>query len=327
MSAVLPTMHFLEYWRSTRKRLDGALLGGLPRFFRGLPTAHLDGITRAVADGQRLRGCLTCLVNDALGGRFEDALPRAVVIECIQAASLIHDDVVDGDVLRRGRPATWMTLGRRRAVLLGDLIFATALQRMTELSQQDGIAAAEAIATMASGAYQEPLAESGLEGARSLPSPTFYPRLIYLKTGVLFGTAARVGALAAGAPPARVAQAFDLGVQVGEAYQLADDLRDLIELDLTTEAQARAQWPLLAPLLSHFCTDTTHARVGQLEGRSEGLCDRLQGVRPRLRERMRAGIDARLQQAEGLVDEFPDNAHTALLQAAPAQITRLMLDS
>jgi geranylgeranyl pyrophosphate synthase len=53
----------------------------------------------------------------------------------VQAASLIHDDLVDDDAVRRDRPATWIVQGGRRAVLLGDLIFATALHKSAEAGQ------------------------------------------------------------------------------------------------------------------------------------------------------------------------------------------------
>ncbi len=317
-------MGFLDYWRSSRARLDTELARQIPDFFRGLPPSHLKPVRRVLADGKRLRGCLVCLISDALGGSAQAAVARAIAIECIQAASLIHDDVVDGDALRRDRAATWVAVGRRRAVLLGDLIFATALQRMVELSQEDGRATAEVIATMAAGAYQEPLAHRGCGPAPLAAEADLYPRLIHLKTGALFAAAARLGSLAAGAAPAVARQAFEFGARVGEAYQIADDLRDLIELDSASEADLRAQLPLLAPLLAHFCADTI-SRDDMLCGTGD-IGPRLAALRPLLRQRMGAAMQARLSQAAALVHGFPDNGYTALLQAAPAQITRLMLD-
>jgi geranylgeranyl pyrophosphate synthase len=317
---------FLDYWRHTRARLDVELVGAIPRFFDTLPAQHVSTITQVLADGKRLRGCLTCLMSDALGGRFEDALPRALAIECIQAASLIHDDVVDGDMLRRERDATWVGVGQRRAVLLGDVIFATALHRMMALSRADGLVAAETISTMASGAYQEPLANSGPAWAAFARVPDLYPRLIHLKTGVLFGAAMRLGSLAADAAPGVAAQAFEFGACVGEAYQVADDLCDLFEVDLATPAAVTAQLPLLAPLLAHFCAEAVPDLAGLFAGGAADICAEWAAMRPLLRQRMRANLDQRLRHAEALARGFVDNGHAALLQAAPAQITRLMLE-
>ena len=173
--------------------------------------------------------------------------------ECVHAASLIHDDLVDGDASRRNRPATWTTEGPRRAVLLGDLMFATALQRMVELSREDGLALAHSIGTMAAGAYQEPLGLHDLAGAGAHRA-ALYPALISLKTGILFGTAARMGALAAGASAPVAAIAFVYGVRTGEAYQIADDLQDLIE-PTADRPPTPQQLALLAPALWHFCAD------------------------------------------------------------------------
>lgn len=320
------TADFLDYWRHTRARLDVELVDAIPRFFDTLPAPHVATIAQVLADGKRLRGCLTCLMTEALGGQFEDALPRALAIECIHAASLIHDDVVDGDLLRRERDATWVGVGQRRAVLLGDVIFATALHRMMALSQADGLVAAENISAMASGAYQEPLASSGPEWAAFARVPELYPRLIHLKTGVLFGAAMRLGSLAADATPAVATQAFEFGASIGEAYQIADDLRDLFEVDLATPAAVAAQLTLLAPLLAHFCADAVPDLAGLLGGGTADLCGELAAMRSLLRSRMRTDLEGRLRHAEALARGFADNNHAALLQAAPAQITHLMLD-
>jgi hypothetical protein len=148
---------FGDYWKATRERLDAEFERRLPLFFDRQPAPVVAAIREVLAGGKRLRGCLVCLLCDALGGGPAAAFPRAMAVECVQAASLIHDDLIDGDTVRRHRAATWTLQGPRRAVLLGDLIFATALHRMAELGPEDALALGQAIATMATGAYQEPL--------------------------------------------------------------------------------------------------------------------------------------------------------------------------
>ena len=221
---------FGDYWKATRERLDAEFECRVSRFFDRQPAAHVAAVCEVLMGGKRLRGCLVCLLNEALGGTPAAAIPRAMAVECVQAASLIHDDLLDGDTMRRDRAATWTIKGPRRAVLLGDLIFATALQRMAELGRDDALALGEAIADMAAGAYQEPLVPTDLEQDRAVDTASLYPQLIYLKTGVLFGTAARLGALAAGASAPLAALAFEYGARIGEAYQMADDLQDLVGL-------------------------------------------------------------------------------------------------
>ncbi|TFZ03086.1 polyprenyl synthetase family protein [Ramlibacter henchirensis] len=306
---------FEDYWRATRERLDDEFERTRRRFFDRLPASHLATIRAVLAGGKRLRGCLVCLLNDSLGGTRAAAVPRAMAVECVHAASLIHDDLIDGDTSRRNRPATWTTEGQRRAVLLADLMFATALQRMVELSPDDGLTLAEAIATMATGAYQEPLVPTDLRGF-SQDKARLYPELIYLKTGVLFGTASRMGALAAGVSAPLAAHAFEYGARTGEAYQIADDLQDLVER-AADQTPTPAQLSLLAPAVWHFCAD--------LAPESSSLTpDHAARLRPQLRSAMLAAIEVRLQQAMAAANQLPSGPCDVLLATAPRHIVRAM---
>ena len=314
MAPPVPT-EFGDYWDATRERLEDEFERALPRFFDQLPACHLATVRAVLAGGKQLRGCLVCLLNDALGGKQAAAVPRAMAVECVHAASLIHDDLVDGDTSRRNRPATWTTQGQRRAVLLADLMFATALQRMVELSPDDGLALAEAIATMAAGAYQEPLGQTGrLQFSRD--SAGLYPELIHLKTGVLFGTASRMGALAAGACAPVAAHAFEYGARTGEAYQVSDDLLDLVDRAMDRPPTA-AQLDLLAPAVWHFCADVARKP-------SSLTPDHVARLLPRLRSGMLAAIEARLQQATAAASQLPGGSHGVLLATAPRHILRTM---
>jgi geranylgeranyl pyrophosphate synthase len=169
-------------------------------------------------------------VCEALGGSAARALPSAAVIECVHAASLIHDDLVDGDRTRHDRPAAWVVHGSRRAVLLADVMFATALHRSAELGKQEMITVSHAIAMLAVGAYEEQVDSHELEtshASRAMQRAR-YDRVIRLKTGSLFSAAAELGALAARAKPAHRRAASEFGARIGEAYQIADDLHDVL---------------------------------------------------------------------------------------------------
>lgn len=305
---------FDAHWRRTREQLEQEFEHRLAQFFDDLPAAHMDAVRDVLGGGKRLRGCLVVLLNDALGGAPAAAIPRAMAVECVQAASLIHDDFVDGDTLRRDRPATWTVHGPRRAVLLGDVIFATALRRMGELGQADGAVLAQAVATMAAGAYQEPLAPSDLARDSAMEAAHLYPRLIHLKTGVLFGAAAQLGALAAGVPASITARAFGYGVLVGQAYQIADDVHDWL-----AAPPDAARSLLIAPALWHFCADAGPARRFDLPEP-----DHAERWRPVLRERMMAAVEQRVQQAIAAVDLLPGGPLTDLLRAAPHAIVGAM---
>jgi geranylgeranyl pyrophosphate synthase len=138
----------------------------------------------------------------------------------VQAASLVHDDFVDGDTVRRGRPAAWTLLSSRRAVLVADVMFATAIEKMAQAGAREGATLAHAIAAMAQGALQE------FAGNTSGEDLDAYRRVIYLKTGSLFAAAARLGALAVDAQETHLQAATEFGARAGEVYQIADDLAD-----------------------------------------------------------------------------------------------------
>ena len=213
---------FLDYWANTNKRLGEAYSYLIPEFFGNFIVDHRDSIYSILKKGKRLRGCLLCLMSEAFGATLKEAIPRAVAIECIHAASLVHDDYVDQDKIRRDRPATWTVEGPRKAVLLGDVIFATAIWKMMEMSPEDGSVIAETIATMAQGAYQEYCEPADL--VRTLATgeyrPEIYDLIIHLKTGALFGAVSKIGAIAANAPSVMVSHASDYGVHLGAAYQI-----------------------------------------------------------------------------------------------------------
>ncbi|OGA45484.1 MAG: hypothetical protein A3G24_10555 [Betaproteobacteria bacterium RIFCSPLOWO2_12_FULL_62_13] len=316
--------NFPVYWRAIKARLDSELARWVPEFFGDLAARYIDTLHEVLADGKRIRGCLVCLVSDALGGKLEDAIPRAVAIECIQAASLIHDDYVDEDIRRRNRPATWTVEGPRKAVLLGDLIFAAAIAKMMKISRWDGLAVAEAIATMASGAYQESvdpldLAKAVAEGRYR---PELYDRIIHLKTGALFGAAAKVGAIAAGASPALRTLAFEWGARVGEAYQIADDLEEVLTLEAGPE-NLPARISRLAPLFLCFSRETNFQASHLSAGREADFREWFGNAKRVMETRMRHEIAARLDLAARAVGDFPKPLDTRLLRAAPSAILSL----
>jgi hypothetical protein len=264
-------------------------------------------------------------MNNALGGRIEDAIPRVVAIECIHAASLIHDDYVDNDAVRRKRPAMWTVKGPRKAVLLGDIIFATTVQKMIEMSRRDGLVITQAIATMANGAYQElsdPLCLSGAVGAEPYRRE-LYSLILYLKTGVLFGAASQLGALSAHASAAVSALAFEFGARVGEAYQIADDLQEVLAVD-TRAPNLSEKVFLLAPVILYFCGETNAQLTRRIQGPKAGLQKWYDKIRPVLIRRMEHEIKLCLGQAMKETRDFPDNYYTRMLRTAPAEMVRMM---
>ncbi|MEO5699278.1 MAG: polyprenyl synthetase family protein [Casimicrobiaceae bacterium] len=295
-------------WHDLKRTIDAAAPALIDRFFGPAAQAHGGLITRLVTEGKSARGCLCCLVCEALGGRVDDAVPRAVLLEIVQAATLVHDDIVDGDSLRRGRAATWTVLGQRRTVLLGDLMFATALMHAARSSHADVSVLAEAIGRVAGGAWQEPM-DAGELLAIGYPVPaSLYEQVVHGKTGALFGAAGALGAIAAGAGDAQRTAAERFATRVGEAYQMADDCTDLLGcVEVLHDTQKSAARNALA---AHFGVDRDDAAA--LPGAT-------------LRARLQDEIARRLRLARADVDRLAEGGAAALLHAAPAFIIGLQL--
>jgi geranylgeranyl pyrophosphate synthase len=265
-------MGLSAYRLAAKARIDAELKAWAGQWFPRLPPAHEDALHGILSEGKRLRGSLTCLVAEALGASLEQALPHALAVELVQAASLVHDDFVDGDTVRRGRPAAWTLLSPRRAVLVADVIFAAAIETMAQAGSREGATLARSIADMAQGALQESLVEAAVKDAQT------YRRIIHLKTGSLFAAAGRLGALAAGADESALQAATDFGARAGALYQIADDLADgarlgslspQAELGLLLEEARRALAAFPANERTQMLAEMPHALIGaQKQSRS-----------------------------------------------------------
>lgn len=208
---------------------------------------------RCLTGGKQIRGVLVCLVNAALGGKLEAALPRAVAVELIQAATLVHDDFVDQHLRRRHRPALWTLAGARRAVLLGDIVFSSAIHMMSELGREDCGIVSGAIADLSRGAWHEPLNAAALLERldRNGSGPIDYEHIISLKTGILFAAACQLGAVAAGAAFPLQQRWRRYGQSIGEAYQLTDDIHEM-KRALAGETLDPGLLTEMAPALLYF---------------------------------------------------------------------------
>jgi len=299
---------FAAHWGALKRTFEQEAPALIEDFFRDSAAADLALIETLVLDGKCARGGLVMLVCEALGGHRRDALPRAVLIECVQAATLVHDDVVDGDAIRRGQPALWTALGQRRAILLGDLLFATALMRAAHLGYADVKVLANAIGTVASGAYREPLDERDL--ALQVSAATLYERVIHCKTGALFGAAGRLGAIAAHAAENQVDAACAFATRVGEAYQMADDITDLLEDDATADPQRAAALVLLR---AHFERGLSPAAASQARDSAPGATCTHRTLAPRVARE----IHRRIRLARREIGDLTAGRPSALLHAAP----------
>ncbi len=169
--------------------------------------------------GKRLRPLLTLLACGMCGGDPEKALPMGVGLEYIHAASLLHDDVVDGAKKRRGRDSANLIFGNEVAVLTGDYMYAKALHLFSTYGTIEMIkVVSQAVMDMAEAQVLE------LSKVGELISEEEYFQIIDGKTAVLFGACLAVGGMAGGC--SRSDELYEAGLRLGRAFQLIDDLLD-----------------------------------------------------------------------------------------------------
>ncbi|WP_183204848.1 polyprenyl synthetase family protein [Brevundimonas lenta] len=176
------------------------------------------------AGGKRLRPLLTIAAARASGatGPIEAPVKLAAAVEFIHTATLLHDDVVDSSDLRRGKVAAHLIWGAPSSVLVGDFLFARAFELMVET---DRMRALGILATASSVISEGEVLQLTRAHDLNLDQET-YLRIIAAKTAELFAAAAEAGAVGADADEAAVQALRAYGMNLGLAFQLADDALD-----------------------------------------------------------------------------------------------------
>jgi len=178
------------------------------------------------AGGKRLRPLLT-LATARLCGYPGDTgglrhVELAACVEFIHTATLLHDDVVDESLLRRGLASANAVFGNKASVLVGDFLFARAFQLMVEDGSLDVLRIlSKAAATIAEGEVLQLATQNDLG-----TSEAKYLEVVTGKTAALFAAACQVGAVVADRPKAEEAALEDYGMKLGIAFQLVDDALD-----------------------------------------------------------------------------------------------------
>jgi octaprenyl-diphosphate synthase len=173
--------------------------------------------------GKRLRPLLALLSGGATGAITAEHVDLAVVVELIHVATLVHDDIVDEAERRRSQPTVNARWGNSLSVLLGDCLFAHALNLSANFENAEvGRSIARAARDVCTGEIIQTQRRFDLHlGIDD------YTRIIQMKTGALFAVASELGALLSGADPATVSAMKNFGLRVGTAYQIYDDCLDI----------------------------------------------------------------------------------------------------
>jgi octaprenyl-diphosphate synthase len=176
------------------------------------------------AGGKRLRPLLVLLAAGCLGEIRKDDIALAAIIEFIHTATLLHDDVVDISSLRRGRPTANAKWGNAPSVLVGDFLYSRAFQLLVKLGNMPLMQLlADTTNTIAEGEVLQ-LTKAGDPET----SEEAYFTVIESKTAVLFAAATKGAALLHGATDNDADKLYRYGLNLGTAFQLADDVLDYL---------------------------------------------------------------------------------------------------
>jgi geranylgeranyl pyrophosphate synthase len=292
--------------------------------------ARLEAIALRLvgAGGKRIRPLVVSLgFHAAAGGigvaRRDEAVDAAVALELIHSATLLHDDIIDGSDVRRGRPSALREFGLADALVAGDYLFCRAFGLCARFEAQVVRWAAEACVALTEGEMLQ---------ARFRRNPTVtvhdYAEIVERKTAVLFATGARTAAHLAGADAALVEHLATAGRHLGMAFQMQDDLLDVdgttahtgkpqgldlrdgnpslpIVLGLQVDARLRALFAQPGPSADDIVEGLTRLRASGILGT----------VRRHIERELAAGLEA-------LGHLPPSDAASALHDLAHALATR-----
>jgi geranylgeranyl diphosphate synthase, type I len=188
-------------------------------------SAHL-----LAAGGKRLRPAVLMLAADAVkAGSSDELLHAALALEVTHTFTLIHDDIMDDDSLRRGVQTVHTKWGMPTGILAGDVLYARAFEHLCMANARDD-AKVRAV-TMLAKACADLCEGQNMDMSfahRNDVDENEYLEMVRKKTGVLYAAAAGIGAVLAGGNAVQVKALYSFGLTTGIAFQIQDDLIDLV---------------------------------------------------------------------------------------------------
>jgi geranylgeranyl pyrophosphate synthase len=195
------------------------------------------------AGGKRIRPTLALLVGNMLGGPEEKLILLGASVELLHTATLVHDDLIDGSLLRRGLPTLNARWSPAATVLTGDFLFARAAKLAADTDHLPLMKMfADTLATIVNGELTQ------MFSARGVVSRDNYNQRIYSKTASLFEMTSQSAALVSSADEDILETLQQFGYETGMAFQIVDDI-----LDFTGEA-GRMGKPVGSDLLNGLVT-------------------------------------------------------------------------
>ena len=228
MRPTIAVADVLERARDVTQPLMREAVARLTPSIRDVVSYHLGwtdagGNPAAVKGGKGIRAALAMLSAEATWADAEVGAPGGVAVELVHNFSLLHDDLMDGDVERRHRPTAWALWGPSVALIAGDALATLATDVLLRTPNAAAPAATAALGEATAEMIAGQAEDLAFETRRSV-SVEECMAMSTAKTGALLGCAASIGAILAAAPPATVRALRDFGRHLGVAFQAVDDL-------------------------------------------------------------------------------------------------------
>lgn len=200
--------------------------------------------------GKRIRAGITCLACEAVGGEIKEVIPSAAAIELLHNASLVYDDIISENTIRRNRLSVYALYGKDLGLIAGETLHSGAFRSIISTMELEGmdylrihnvlktitdysLEVCDGVAAQIDRSFSM---NNILHGFQTNEIPDInqhftekeYLDIIMARTGILVGTATKVGAIIGGGNSSEIESLWKYGIFVGTGYQVIDDLLDVI---------------------------------------------------------------------------------------------------
>ncbi len=176
--------------------------------------------------GKRLRPIMLLVIGKAFEGNYKQLMNAALAVEILHTFTLVHDDIMDSDSLRRGKPTVHVKWDKSTAILSGDALMALAFQTLMKVESSEikkiGLAFSTTMLEICEGQAQD------MQFAKEkFISSGQYLKMVGKKTGNLLALSSQLGALISNCDPNTVDEMYNFGMELGLAFQIQDDLLEI----------------------------------------------------------------------------------------------------
>ncbi len=281
--------------------------------------AHI-GRYLQLTGGKRVRPALLILASKVFGEDTDDSVIRmATVMELLHTATLVHDDIIDGAEMRRGRRAVSTQWGNDTAVLMGDWLYMSAFE--TALRQRN-LEILDTLTETTRKMTEGELIQLTLIGNMRITEEQHLD-IVRRKTGFLFSASCRVGGILRGASETEKSALAEYGISLGTAFQLTDDLLDFTSDSeklgkpvLSDLKEGKLTLPLIRLLASHPEVGATVRAAMDEEASQTELAEKVLELLADYGELDRARRDANrfAERARASLSVLPDNQYRKALE-------------